>query len=265
LISLRRKIQAWRRSRILSRFPIDDHLWQQVVNKTNVLAGLSQGDLRHLHDLVVLFLHHKRFFGTYDLEIDNYIRIAIAAQACLLVLHLDAAHVAEVYPGWESVIVYPGAFVARHDYRDEIGVVHARIMALEGEVTNRGPMAISWADARPGATPPDAGHNVVLHEFAHKLDFLDGKSNGHPPLHGDMSTETWSKVFAAAFDHLSHLIEQHHHTPFNPYAATNPAEFFAVMTEVFFQKPHRLRRVYPAVYDQLVLYYRQDPARRRLS
>lgn len=106
---------------------------------------------------------------------------------------------------------------------------------------------------------------MVLHEFAHKLDFLDGTANGHPPLQQGMSNETWSKLFLAAYDHLNRQVEHHHHTPFNPYGATAPAEFFAVMTEAFFQVPGRVRQVYPQVYAQLALYYRQDPAGRSVS
>jgi len=263
LMSLHRKIQAWRRARILARFPIDDELWRQVANELDVLAGLSDGELQHLRELATLFLHGKRFIGTWELEIDDYIRVAIAAQACLLVLNLDGAIETDIYPGWQSIVVYPGAFVTRHDYHDEIGVVHEHVEALEGESSEWGPLVLSWEDARPGATNPDEGRNVVLHEFAHKLDFLDGNSNGHPPLHADMSTATWSSVFLAAFDDLSHRVEHHRHAPFDPYAATDPAEFFAVMTEAFFQIPHRVQQVYPAVYEQLALYYRQDPAQRR--
>jgi Mlc titration factor MtfA (ptsG expression regulator) len=211
----------------------------------------------------VLFVHGKRFYGIHELEIDDYMKVAVAAQACLLVLNLDAAGGAEVYPGWTSIILYPGAFVARHDYRDAIGVVHERILALDGEASRNGPVVLSWEDARPGAGAQDAGRNVVLHEFAHKLDFLDGTSNGHPPLHAGMSTATWSSVFGAAFEHFGRLVAHGHHPPFNAYAATNPAEFFAVTTEVFFLAPERLRRAYPEVYEQLSVYYRQNPIRRR--
>ncbi len=234
-----------------------------MVTETDALIGLDQVELLHLRDLVTLFVHGKRFYGIHELEIDDYMKVAVAAQACLLVLNLDAAGSAEVYPGWTSIILYPGAFVARHDYRDAIGVVHQRILALDGEASRRGPVVLSWEDARPGAEPHGAGRNVVLHEFAHKLDFLDGTSNGHPPLHSDMSTATWAAVFSAAYGHFCGLVAHGHHTPFNDYAATNPAEFFAVVTEVFFLAPQRLQGAYPEVYGQLVRYYRQDPAARR--
>ncbi|MGE0623591.1 MAG: zinc-dependent peptidase [Pseudomonadales bacterium] len=256
-------MRRWRRSRILTHDPIDDTVWRRVVADTDALAGLGEAELAHLRELAALFVHGKRFYGVHELVIDDYLQVAVAAQACLLVLNLDAAVSTEIYPGWTSIILYPGAFVARHDYRDAIGVVHERILALEGEVSQRGPVVLSWEDARPGSVTHGAGRNVVLHEFAHKLDFLDGTSNGHPPLHGDMSTATWAAVFGAAYEHFSSVVSHHHHPPFNPYAATSPAEFFAVATEVFFLAPRRLKHAYPEVYGQLVRYYRQDPASRR--
>ena len=248
---------------MLARFPIEPVLWRNVVRDSEVLEGLSSDELARLHDLVALFVHRKKFFGTHELIIDDYLRIAIASQACLAILNLDTAQDTNIYPGWQSIIIYPGAFVARHDYRDQIGVVHEQIRALEGEASRQGPVVLSWEDARPGGGQCAAGRNVVLHEFAHKLDFLDGTSNGHPPLHGNMSTRIWSEVFTAAFNDLSQTIEHHRHPSINPYAATNPAEFFAVSTELFFTKPHYLRAVYPDVYTQLVLYYAQDPSKRR--
>ncbi len=257
-----RGFRRWRRAGILSRFPIDRRLWLRVVGELDVLAGLTQAELGRLYSLAVLFVHEKRYFGTHELEIDDYKRVVISAQACLLVLNLTREDAVEVYPGWRSIILYPGAFVARHEYRDEVGVVHERVMALEGEASDDGPVVISWDDARSPVAPGHDGRNVVIHEFAHKLDYLDGKSNGHPPLHGNMSSAQWSRVFLAAFGHLNDLVNAGHRTPINPYAATNPAEFFAVATEMFFELPHHLQRAYPEVYAQLALFYRQDPAGR---
>jgi len=257
------KLRSWQRSRILRQSPIDQELWRQITREITVLAGLTAEEQRRLYDLAVLFLHRKKFFGTHEMQIDDFVRVVIAAQACLLILNITSPFETRLYPGWQSIILYPGAFVARHDYRDGIGVMHQRVVALEGEASNHGPLVLSWEDAQPGTTGAEAGRNVVLHEFAHKLDFLDGTSNGHPPLHRDMSSKVWSEVLMAAFADLTLQVEHHHHPSFNPYATTNPAEFFAVMTEVFFQTPHHLKRVYADVYQQFVLYYRQDPASRR--
>lgn len=257
------RLRAWRRRRLLRRHPLDDELWRAQVAGLEVLGGLDDGELARLRDLTTLFVHDKRLYGTHDLEVDAGMAIAIGAQACLLLLNLDDGTALDVYPGWHSVILYPGAFVARHDWRDSVGVVHERVMALDGEASHRGPVALSWADARPRPRSHGDARNVVLHEFAHKLDDLDGDTNGHPPLHRGMSTRTWSRVFGAAYDDLREHLARGRHPPIDPYAATSPAEFFAVATEVFFEQPHQLQHAWPELYAQLEAYYRQDPGRRR--
>ena len=257
------RFDAWRRARILSRYPIDSDLLATVLSELPVMRGLDAAEQMRLHALTALFVHGKQYFGTYGLEIDDRLRLVVAAQACLLIVNMDTGHEPDVYPGWTSVILYPGTFVARHDYRDEVGIVHERIMTLDGEASRRGPLVLSWEAAAPSTKSPAHGRNVVLHEFAHKLDFLDGTSNGHPPLHRGMSTAGWARVFASAYARLCKQVERGHRTPINPYAATNPAEFFAVTTEVFFEQPHHLQQIWPEVYDQLTQYYRQDPAARQ--
>ena len=258
-----KKIRRWYRERLVARHAIDSATWTDVVGKLDLLAGMAPRELEHLRDISTLFIHRKRFFGIYEMEIDSEVHVAIAAQACLLILNRTAPHDTHPFPGWSSVILYPGPFVARHTFRDAIGVVHEQIATLDGEASRSGPVVLSWEDARPSAVAPGEGRNVVLHEFAHKLDFMNGVSNGFPPLPAGMSAEDWARSFTHAFAHLGHLVDHHHPTPFNPYAATNPAEFFAVMTEAFFQIPHHLREVYPRVYEQLQRYYKQDPMHRR--
>ena len=258
-----KKIRRWYRKRLVAKHAIDSTMWTRVVGKLDLLAGLTPAELERLREISTLFIQRKQFFGIYEMEIVSEVRVAIAAQACLLILNRTASHETHLYPGWSSIILYPGPFVTRHHFRDAIGVVHEQIAALEGETSRGGPIVLSWEDARPNATAPGEGRNVVLHEFAHKLDFMNGVSNGFPPLPAGMSVEDWSRSFTHAFEHLSHRVDHHHPTPFNPYAATNPAEFFAVMTEAFFQIPHHLREIYPHVYDQLQRYYKQDPIERR--
>ncbi len=261
-----KRVRSWRRARVIAESPIADEPWLRVTSELDVLRRLDADELARLRELVRVFLHDKRFFGTHDLKIDDYVRIVVAAQACLLILNHDQADRPHVYPGWVSIILYPGAFVARHAYRDAIGVMHEQAMALEGETSKRGPMVISWEDARTPGTAHDGANNVVLHEFAHKLDYQDGVSNGVPVLHRDMSGHDWHAAFSAAFADLQHRIDRHRKPPINPYGATSPAEFFAVTTEAFFQAPARLQHAYPRVYEQLALYYRQDPlARDRAS
>lgn len=133
---------------------------------------------------------------------------------------------------------------------------------MSGESWSRGPVILSWDDITSDMAPLHPGHNVVVHEFAHKLDMLNGSANGMPPLHRDMLREQWSKNFSQAFEHLRHRLDHHHRPGINAYGANNPAEFFAVVSEYFFTDPQKLHHLSSAVYDQLVLFYRQNPASR---
>lgn len=193
--------------------------------------------------------------------VDSSMRVYIAAQACLLIMNLDL----DYFRGWSEVIVYPDSFVIQREEYDDIGVVHETRRTLAGEAWGRGPVILSWSDARPGLRPYGSASNVVLHEFAHKLDMLNGVANGMPPLHNNMVREDWTASLSEAYENLYNQLERHHHTAIDPYAAENPAEFFAVLTEVFFEQPGLLHNLYPQVYGQLSMFYRQDPLRRDSS
>jgi len=239
---------------ILSHHPIPRGVWESLMHEAAIFIGLSAVERAHLRELTTLFLHRKTFSGVQGLTVTTEMAVAVATQACLLILKLEL----DYYDGWVEVVIYPGAFRVARDSTDETGLVSHQENALSGESWSRGPVIISWDDV--AASHP--GHNVVVHEFAHKLDMLNGSANGMPPLHADMVRQQWTVVFSEAFDHLQQL--EHHHRPgINAYGATDPAEFFAVVSEYFFTDPHTLRHQYPAVYDQLVLFYRQNPASRR--
>lgn len=184
--------------------------------------------------------------------------LSIAIQAAVPILGLDF----DWYRGWTSVIVYPTAFVVRREEADESGVVHRVRHDLLGEAWDGGPLVLSWEDARPGARPFGTGSNVVVHECAHKLDLLDGSANGRPPLHRDMDPDDWSAMLTEAYTALRTQIATRSPPALNPYAAENPAEFFAVTSELFFADPGRLLGFHPGVYSQLRSFYRQDPAAR---
>ena len=248
--------KSWRRRRILKRFPLPDTLWQYAISHLPLLHGLSPDELVRLRQWATLFLHSKSLNGAGGLTLTDRMRVIIATQACLPILNLDL----DYYDGWVEVIVYPDEFMPEHDYLDEFGVMHHVRQSLSGEAWLGGPVILSWLDAENEHSPP--GHNVVVHEFAHKLDMLNGSANGYPPLHADMNRETWSMVFQAAFEELRHDIDHGEETPINDYAAETPAEFFAVISEAFFESPRAVLQHYPAVYEQLRLYYRQDPALR---
>lgn len=183
--------------------------------------------------------------------------VAIGTQASLLIFKLDL----DDYDGWSTVLVYPSASRVTRDISDDRGVVRCQERMLSGESWSRGAVILYWDDIEADLSSCHAGHNVVIHEFAHKLDMLNGRANGMPPLHGDMLREQWTKVFSLAFERLQKELK-HHRPGINAYGATAPAEFFAVASECFFIDGQTLCNHYSAVCDQLVSFYRQDTAAR---
>lgn len=242
-------------ARQLRKFRIPESRWRDVVAQLDVLQRLTPAERHHLRELASLFLHFKSFSGAQDLIVTEEMRTLIAAQACLLILKLDLSY----YEGWYEIILYPDPFVVRREVVDGVGLVHSDQQVLGGEAWTRGPVVLSWADARPGAQPHGACSNVVLHEFAHKLDMLNGAANGMPPLHAVMHRQTWTQVFEQAYAELQRGLETHHHSGIDPYAATSPAEFFAVISECYFTCPQHVLHFNPELYGQLRQFYRQDP------
>ena len=257
-------LTRFKRSRVarkLRKTRVPELHWQKTISQLRLLQQLNHSEQHHLRELTSQFLQMKAFSGAGDLVVNDSMRILIAAQACLLILELDLSY----FDGWHEIIVYPDAFVVQRETLDPAGLVHEARQALGGEAWSRGPVILSWADARPGAHQSGDGANVILHEFAHKLDMLNGSANGMPPLHHDMHRETWTSIFQQAYDDLQGKLASHQHVAINPYAAENPAEFFAVTTELFFDNPQRLLHTYPDLYTQLRLFYRQDPYQRQLN
>lgn len=246
----------WRRARTLRRFKLDVSAWNAAVNRYSFTRTLSEAERLRLKQCVILFLCEKTIQGAGGLIIRDEIRMAVAIQACMLILNLGL----DYFRGWSEVIVYPDEFVVDYEYTDEDGVVHRVREPMAGESWLQGPVILSWADT--AAADQGAGYNVVIHEFAHKIDMLNGAANGFPPLHQDMSREEWSRTFNAAYADFCVRAERAEKMPFDPYAAEDPAEFFAVASEAFFEVPQAVQSGYPEVYRQLALFYRQDPVQR---
>lgn len=245
----------WRRRRVLARHHIPDALWNETVRALPVLSRLDADALRRLRELSLLFLHEKSIEPAGRLALDDAMRLRIATLACLLILELDLDH----YGDFHSVIVYPEEFLVRNrTHTDEAGVVHAADDVLAGEAWEQGPVILSWSDIE--ASGLGEGFNVVAHEFAHKLDMLDGAVNGTPPLHRDMRRADWVAAFQGAYDDLLERVERGEDTWLDPYAAEDPGEFFAVCAEMFFDVPARFREAYPGLYGQMAAYFRQRPA-----
>ena len=248
--------RRWWRRRIVARAILDAALWRQTLAQLPFLAGLSADEQQRLRETVILFLHHKSIHGAGGLVLDQAMTLLIAAQACLLIMNLDI----DYYAGWVEVIVYPDEFVPTLEVVDEDGVVHREQAPRAGEAWLQGPVILSWADVAPRAD--GEGVNVVIHEFAHKLDMLNGDANGFPPLHAGMQRRAWAAAFEQAYADFTRRVEADEETRLDPYAAESPAEFFAVMSEAFFEIPAVVQGEYPAVYAQLGLFYKQDPLAR---
>jgi Mlc titration factor MtfA (ptsG expression regulator) len=221
-----------------------------------VLEGLDATETERLRRLATLFLRDKIFEAAGGMVLNDAVRIRIAALACLPILALDYAW----YDGWRTVVVYPGEFVRPRSAFDDIGIMHEWEDALTGESWERGPVILSWADVE--ASGQCDGYNVVIHEMAHKLDMLNGLPDGFPPLSKHLDRRTWTERFTAAFEDLNERLDRDETTAIDPYAAEEPGEFFAVLSEYFFERPELVRSEYPAVYDLLAAFYRQDPAAR---
>ena len=248
--------RRWRRARVLKLSDLDGELWRNTVERYPFVVELNDDELARLRELVILFLHEKEIHGAGGMSVRDEVRTAIAVQACILVLELGL----EYYRGWVEIIVYPDEFVAEYDYVDEAGVTHHVAQAMTGESWERGPVIVSWADAEEAGR--GSGYNVVIHEFAHKLDMLNGEPNGFPPLHADMDRSAWADAFSAAYADFCGKVDSGERLPIDGYAAESPAEFFAVMSEAFFEAPDKVRTAYPEVYRQLAQFYKQDPGAR---
>jgi len=251
-------IRNWRRTRVLKSAAIPDPLWDEALASLPFLDLYTDEEIARLRDLVVLFLDAKGVIGARGHEVTPLQRVVIAIQACVLVLNLDLA----LYDGFENVIVYPDEFVPGWEWEDEAGVVHKMDEALAGEAMPRGPVMLSWPDVAASADWEATGMNLVIHEFAHKIDMLTGEADGCPPLRAGMSAREWRRALQAAYDDFRARVDGGEDTEIDPYAAESPGEFFAVLSEVFFADPLLLRDEYPDVYGQFARFYGQDLAPR---
>jgi Mlc titration factor MtfA (ptsG expression regulator) len=251
-------IRRWRRARVLASAAIPDALWDAAVAALPLLAIYHPAELVRLRAEVVLFLNAKSIVGAGGHQVTPLQRVIIAIQACVLILNLDH----DWYDDFESVIVYPDQFEPGWEYEDAAGVVHRQQGPLAGEAMSRGPVMLSWPDVAAGADWTAAGMNLVIHEFAHKLDMRSGEADGCPPLPRGMSAQRWKATFDAAYAHFSARVQLGRRTLIDPYAAEHPAEFFAVLAEVFFADPRCLRNEYRALYELFAEFFGQNPAAR---
>ena len=234
--------------------PIPGH-WRAIVARNVPLASrLPPGDRERLLRLAQVFLGDKPMEGV-GLEMTDEIRVTIAAQACLLLLHLDYP----CYPTLRRILVYPGAFQPRRAELTHFGDIVQEPRPALGEAWTSGVVVLSWDGSLVGALNPGEGQNVVLHEFAHVLDGENGAMDGLPLLDHPSSFRTWSDVFQSLYERQVQETLEGKEPPVHPYGATSRAEFFAVATEAFFTTPSQLKARLPELYDELAKFYRQDP------
>lgn len=246
--------QRLRRAEILRQpFPPQ---WREILARNvPALATLDDAERASLEDKVRIFLAEKSIEGCGGLELTDEVRVTIAAQACVLLLHLEGD---DVFPTVESVIVYPSTYKDPRAFRP--GGIVVEDQPLLGEAHSRGAIVLAWDAVKRGAH--GGAKNLVLHEFAHALDQEDGLADGTPVLPSFEMYRPWARVLGAEYRELAAELHAGHETSLDPYGATNAAEFFAVATEAFFGKPAELQREHPALYEQLRAFYRQDPASR---
>jgi Mlc titration factor MtfA (ptsG expression regulator) len=231
--------------------------WLSMV-KRNVLyySCLPPAYQARLQGLVQVFLREKHFEGCGGLEITDEIRLTVAAQACVLLLGLED----DFYPRLQSILVYPSAYIGKTRRRLPDGTVIESPQIRLGETWSQGSLVLTWDDVQRGAYFIHNGHNVVLHEFAHQLDLESGGADGTPLLPSRSRYTAWARVLGREYGSFLNDLEHHRRTLLDEYGATDPAEFFAVATEFFFEKSIQLRERHPALYEQLKLFYKQDPA-----
>lgn len=247
-----------RRRRNLRRQPIPPAWRSTLTRNLPVFRRLSLEDQAELLTHVQVFLAEKQFEGCGGLELTDEIRLTIAAQACLLLLHRET----DYYPQLSTILVYPSTYLAQGERHLEGPIWEEGGEYRLGHTARQlGVIVLAWDAAKRGATHPSDGQNVVLHEFAHQLDFEDYSTDGAPALATRAEYLAWARVMSTEFKALRAADEAGRPTVLDTYGATNPAEFFAVATEAFFERPCALRARHPELYAELGRFFRQDPAR----
>ena len=249
-------IRNWLNRRIIEKSVITDLQWSHAISLLPILQGLNKDEIHRLKMLSILFIAAKEFEGAQGLIVNQHMILTIALQACLPILNLGLAK----YNNWYTIVVYPGTFVTNQSVTDENGVVSREQSSLSGEAWHHGPVILAWDETKAAGIID--GHNLVIHEFAHKLDMQNGVANGYPPLNFGMKRKNWVSAFTHAFGHFQNKCHKDELYGLSCYGATSPAEFFSVISEAFFEKPKVVKKHYPDVYEQLSLYYRQSPIER---
>jgi len=248
-----RMVRRRRRQALADReFP---QKWVAILEQNMpIYRALPEALREDLHGHIHLFLHDKSFEGFHGLEVTEEMRLTVAGHACLLLINRDNA----CYSNFSSVYLYPSTFVSTQTTRDGV-VERVGQQARLGESWHRGPIVLAWDSVLHGARDTKDGHNVVLHEFAHKLDDADGRVDGAPLLQQRSHYVTWARVMSREFKQLQKRADRRAKAVMDHYGATNPAEFFAVLTETFYEKPRQLKKKHPELYAAMQDCFQVDP------
>lgn len=241
----------WRWQRTL-RQPFPAHWRALMQQQVPLYRRLPPPLQQRLEQRVQLFLAEKTFYGCDGFDIDDEVRLTIAGHACLLILNRPFSDYDEI----RSILVYPDLFRVRHVWEQEL-IVHEGEDIHAGEASEYGQVILAWSECQ-AARMSHSPHNVILHEFAHQLDYLDGSADGTPPLPQDLARH-WQPIMHRAYQALQDDLQQGRDSWLDPYGATDPAEFFAVLTEAFFQQARPLQQAQPEVYQALCAFYRFEP------
>ena len=246
--------QRWRRSRL--RGGVFPAAWRSVLrHRVPLYAHLPADQQLRLRQDMLVFLAEKPFLGCAGLQVTDEMRVMVAAFACMLLLGARR----DYYPELQRILLYPRAFAAQEHQVSSDGVHSEVVRGLAGQSWAQGQVLLSWDDVQQGAADPVDGNNVVIHEFAHQLDQSKGYANGAPPLKSRQAYRCWSVVMQAEFDALRQSLSEGEEGLIGAYAATDPAEFFAVCSELFFERAAELSAQHPLLFDELKNYYRVNP------
>lgn len=265
MTSLLDRWRAWREARqarqqqqVLAARAIPDELWLDTLRAFPFLARRPLQDLLALRTMSTLFLDRKEFSTAGELTLTDEMAVAVAAQACVPVLHLPGG--LDWYDRFVGIVMTPHELVVQRHWQDEAGVMHTDEEVLAGEARSDGPMMLSWHDVQRGGVDPEEGYDVVIHEFVHIIDMAaGGHATGTPPLPDRAALDRWQAVMAEGLARHTAEVEADLPTWLDPYAAHGPEEFFPVVSEAFFVSPEGLAAEFPEVYELLRDFYRQDP------
>lgn len=246
-----------KRRRRLRETPLPDAWWDIIDANVPLVREMDQFEREELGGIVQVLMYEKKFEGCSGLVITDEIRLTILAQAAILLLRRKTGY----YPTLKTILIYPSAYVVPQEHPNPDGTISTHGQVRLGESWYQGSLVLAWDHVLHAAVNHDDGSNVTLHEFAHQLDGVATGMDGAPALPSKERYTAWARVLGSEYEELIGQLHQGHKTRIDPYGATNPPEFFAVVTEMFFEKPGTLKQHHPELYAELVGFYQQDPAK----